>query len=458
MRAWLRLACAAALVATGCRSVERFLAPRVANVQIPLVFDRPVELVPPESLQVRSSADRQIVLAWSPVLVGNVAGYAILRALDASGPFKLVGRTQSRFGTVYTDQGETEGSLGDGQTYHYRVHPYDALGRVSRSHAAIAATTEPAPAMPSDLTAYSNLPRKVVLTWDPSPGGVAAYAVYRSPTAAGPYERVAEVRGRLNTVYEDSVDGDLRVMYYRISALNRFGGESERTEAERAVTKAEPLPPIDLRVQSRELGALALAWTPNVETDLRAYEVWRSERSPDGWTPEHLIAEVEVKPSAERDPPDTLAWIDPTIGCGQPVRYRLRARDRDGLQSDFSPPLETIGQDLGLEIASTGSSVELRWDPDRALGFQRARIELERAMGLPPRILGSASDEPRFALPADLDGTARLRVVLETSVDGADGNAHAREAPPCTITVSRSGGQLKAEGAPHSAGDAPPRP
>ena len=164
--AWLL--CCVTLFAPGCRSIERFLAPRVADVEIPLSFDRPADLLPPDHLEVRSSADRTIVLAWSPVLVGDVAGYAVLRALEPGGPFLPVGRTPSRFGTIYTDRGESEGALGDGQKYYFRIHPYDPLGRVSRSHASVSATTEPVPETPKALTVYSNLPRRVVLTWDPS--------------------------------------------------------------------------------------------------------------------------------------------------------------------------------------------------------------------------------------------------------------------------------------------------
>lgn len=436
-------ACCAALACASCRSLERFLAPRVADVQTPLTFDRPSDLLPPENLQVRSTADRAIVLAWSPVLVGDVAGYAVMRALEPSGPFALVGRTQSRFGTIHTDRGESEGSLGDGQTYYFRIHPYDALGRVSRSHAFVSATTDAVPETPASLTAYSNLPRKVVLTWEPSTReSVAAYAVYRSPTAAGPYERVGQVQGRLNTVYEDMVDGDLRVLYYRISALNRFGGESPRTEAERAVTKAEPLPPIDLRVAQRELGTLSLAWTANVEEDLRTYEIWRSDGSPEGFGGERLIAEVE--PAGARDkaaPAAPLAWVDPTIGCGQRVRYRLRARDRDGLHSDFSAPLEAVGEDLELEISGTG---ELRWDAARAARWGRARVEVERGMGLPARVLGYAQDA-RFPLPADLDDPAQIHVVLEAVAQGDGTGQTAREAPPCAITARSTGGPLRAE-------------
>ena len=59
-------------------------------------------------------------------------------------------------------------------------------------------------------------------------------------------------------------------MYYRISALNRLGGESEQTERPiRAVTKAEPLPPIELDADAKSLGQVELHWAPNVEPDGR---------------------------------------------------------------------------------------------------------------------------------------------------------------------------------------------
>ena len=194
--------------------------------------DRPSDLLPPDALRVTSTEDRQISLAWDPVLVGDVAGYVITRSDTPQGPFSRVGLTESRFGTVFSDEGEGLGALGDGQTYYYRIHPIDSQSRMSRSHAFASATTQPPPEKPGGLQAYSNLPRRVVLTWEPSEHWtVSGYAAYRAPTMAGPFERIANISSRLRAVYEDAVPGDLRVMYYRITALNRFGGESEMTDA-----------------------------------------------------------------------------------------------------------------------------------------------------------------------------------------------------------------------------------
>jgi len=377
--------------------------------------------LPPESLRVTSNADRQISLAWDPVLVGDVAGYAILRASQpGDNQFKRVGITTSRFGTVFTDGADKPGELGDGQTYYYRVHPYDRAGRVSRSHAAITAATEPKPAIPEGLQVYSNLPRKAVLSWKPSEQrAVAGYGIFRCPTMAGPWEQVAFSEGRLNTVYEDSIPGDLRVMYYRIAAVNRFGGQSEMTESPiRAVTKAEPLPPTGLAADARRLGRIALKWSPNVEPDVSDYEVWRAVKGAEDFEPEARIGTV---------PAGKTGYVDAAVGCGQTVRYRLRALDTDGLESFYSEPLVVTGPDLGLSLARGPSGLVLRWDAARAKRYAGAQVSELRSI-LPPKQLASVNGASEVALPELSPGT-QLEVALSGPSDGES------EAPRCRIAV-----------------------
>ena len=419
-------ALAVALVAASvlaCASTAERITERLFARDQPLVFDRGSHLLPPEGLRVTSNFDRQIALAWDPVLVGDVAGYAILRAKGKSEePYARVGITKSRFGTVFSDAGSSAGALGDGQTYMYRVHPYDKQGRISRSHAALTATTEARPGVPEGLQVYSNLPRSAVLSWNPSEArAVSGYAIYRCPTMAGPWERVVFVEGRLNTVYEDTVPGDLRVMYYKLAAVNRFGGESEQTEqAIRAVTKAEPLPPIGLEASASSLGRVDLRWAPNVEPDLASYEVWRALLGRSGYGEEIQIARV---------PAGTTELADVAIGCGETARYRLRATDADALVSFVSDPLEVKGQDAGLALARRDGALVLSWDPSRAGGWTGVRVaEVRRA--LPDRELASTTSGSELALPELSPGTEILVSFQRYSAEGT-----AAEAPPCRLVV-----------------------
>jgi hypothetical protein len=236
----------------------------------------------------------------------------------------------------------------------------------------------------------------------------------RSPTIAGPWERVGWLDERLATVYEDAVPGDLRVMYYRVVALNRFGGESEQTEPVRAVTKAEPLAPVDLQVEARALGRVAIRWRANVEKDLRGYEIWRATRGGETWSRERRLAQV--------DAPGT-AFEDADVGCGQEVRYRLRALDADGLTSRYSEPLAARGESIGLELFSGGGKPpRLRWDEERAAGFPSVEI-LEVRTARPDRELARLVGVHEASLPDLAPGERRLAVLLRR---GAEGTGPAR--------------------------------
>ncbi len=430
-----RLLAAALLgTVTGCAALRADLEQRFLESFLELTFDPPANLMAPEQVHVVDTEERQVTLAWDPVLVGDVAGYVILRSGESEGPFEVAGRTVSCFGTVFTDRGPEPGSLGDAQTYYYRIHAFEGAGSVSRTYASSRATTEPPPRAPGGLRAYSNRPRLVVLSWDASPSrSVAGYGVYRSPTAAGPWDRVAYVPDRFRTVYEHPVAGDLRVMYYRLTAMNRYGGESETTEPVRAVTKAEPLPPLGLRVTDQRLGWVDLRWAPNVERDVVAYEVWRVRLDEGGVREEERIGRVSA-PSIE--------LRDEDLGCGERVRYRVRATDADGLVSEFSRPLEVSGTDIGVRVESSGDGRVLRWDPDRVEGWMGVRAYRRRRF-LPDTLLAQASETREIALPELASGTHRLAVVLvrpavaapgpQASIPGAAPSV--RLSPPCEIEV-----------------------
>lgn len=434
-------------LASGCASVRERVIGEVLEEKAPLSFDRPVDLMPPENLRVTGNEDRRVTLSWHPVLVGDVAGYVVTRSRGREGVFEPIGRTASRFDTVYEDAGREPGSLGDGQTYYYRVHAFDTYGRVSRSHALISATTEPRPSRPDGLRLYSNLPRKVVLVWEPSPErSVAGYAVYRSPTVAGPWERVAFVKGRLRTVHENPVPGDLRVLYYRIAAVNGWSAESDPTEAIRAVTKAQPLPPTGLAGESPALGRVDLRWEPNVEGDLARFEVWRSRRSKEGgdggWAPRSRIGQPEA---------GETSYSDLDVGCGEHVRYEVRAVDRDGLESLPSRAIEVVGRSMELDIEPAGGSADageragddagagpdrwrIRWNPEALPGWTQVRVS---------RVRGAWRNAEIETVP-----TATGEIVVEVG----SGDRHI-----FSLTPERPGAQGSTESGPACTAVVPPQ-
>jgi hypothetical protein len=369
-------------------------------------------LPPPEGLSTISGELRAIPLHWDPLLISGVAGYVMERSQQRAGPYRQVADLDGRANTAWVDRGAglvaaaTTGepaTLGDGETYFYRVRPrtlQDVLGE--EASAVVTGTTAVLPDPPEELCAYSHQPRSVPLSWRASADpNVDSYVIERSPTSQGPFESIQELEGRFETVYVDLDLGDLRVFHYRVRSVNRAGGRGEPSDPERAVTKGEPLPPVGLRVVAQGLGANELTWDANVENDLIGYQLFRQRAASDTQEPVGSLSESVTR------------VVDREVGAGESVHYTLRALDSDGLESDTSGPLEVTSVDYEIESEVGPEGVVLRWRDRSNEGWVHARILLIRALG--PTDLGTTSGALFVHTGVTPGNLYRYRIVLETA-------------------------------------------
>ena len=368
------------VVLPGCAAlldVERLRATLVNEPapEAPVLSEAPpARLAAVEGLRTVSGELRSIPLRWDPLLAGDVGGYAVERATAPEGPFQRIAVRSGRFAIAYRDDGndlgakvqarETAGDLGDGNTYHYRVRPFDSFGRLgAQVSPPVSGTTAAPPNAPVGLHAWSQLPRKVALAWEPLlDPTVSGYVVSRSPSASGTFRVIERLEGRFTTSYVDRGLGDLRVFYYRVSGVNAAGGIGESTSAVRAVTKPEPLPPTGLHVAERTLGRNVIAWERNVERDLAGYRLLRRR---DGGNEDELVAEVNA---------ETVRVADEAVAAGESLHYSLLAFDRDGLVSAPSDPVPTTSVGYGLEARVDGDGVLLQWDESLRAEIPTVRV------------------------------------------------------------------------------------
>jgi hypothetical protein len=409
----------AALAWAGCASVPR---PELRwpgspkESELVVVEGSAVDLPVPRDPRASSGELRRVPLRWDPVLTGDVAGYRVERAEGDTGVWAPVATVRGRFGTAWVDGGDPleggDGRLGDGARYVYRVRPFDSSGSLARlASKEVAVTTAPLPKAPPGLRVYSHLPREVAITWHPvSDPSVAGYVVLRSPSAAGPFEPIVRLDGRFATRHLDRGLGDLRVFYYRVAAYNTVGAVGEATPPMVAVTKAEPLPPIGLRLVEQRLGENHLAWEPNVETDVTGYRLLRYRAGRRG---AEAVATL---------PGDATSALDAELAADEGVAYALEAFDADGLGSDATDRLRVVSEGYRLGAQVRDGTVHLRWEPVADAGFTSARVFREGWLRWSE--IGHTSGDEFVDADVEPGETYRYVVVLESS-DG-------RRAPPST--------------------------
>jgi hypothetical protein len=385
-----------------------------------LVYDPPADLPAPDAVHATSGQYREIPLRWDPVLIPGIAGYVVESADAPGGPYRVRATLRDRGMLAWVDRGDADAPLGDGTTRFYRLRAFMADGRVSSTvSGVVTATSAPLPAPPDGLRAWSRQPRQVPLTWNASRDPiVAGYTVERSPNPTGPFEVVAELDGRQSTHLLDAGLGDLRVLHYRVSSRNPGGERGAPSEVLRAVTKPAPLPPISLHVESRRLGAIALAWQPNVETDLLGYRLRR-------WHKGYPVETVTYVGA------DKIRAEDLRVAADEPYEYSLVAVDLDGLESRASALIRTKGPGYEVRASANAHEVRLSWNGRADEGFVRAVVTRTSIWQERSFVLESAQLDDTDVAPGQ---TYRYRVQLER----ADGSK-APQSAPIAVALPRSG-------------------
>lgn len=221
----------------------------------------------------------QVMVSWNPNAEFDVTGYRVYRSLDPAGPFSLISGDQLVTVTRYHDL-----DLTNGTTYYYQVTAVDKADNVSQPSATASGIptldTTP-PAAPTGLVVFDRgLGNRLEISWASSPeSDVVGYNVYRSTDPNGPFDPV------VNYLITDNKISDLGLQngttyYYRITARDKAGNESQPSPAVSGIPTRDTTPPavpVNLIVANAGSGtSLLLSWVPNTEKDIQGYNIYRS--------------------------------------------------------------------------------------------------------------------------------------------------------------------------------------
>ena len=238
----------------------------------------------PTGLTATQDAERQIHLSWSPPSDdggANITGYRIEVSANGSDWSDLVSAT----GLIATDHSHT-GLRGDA-TRLYRISVINSTGTGPASNVATG-TTAPAttPEAPTELTATTDLERRVNLSWSspPDDGGadITGYRIEVSLNGSDWSDLVSDT-GATDTTYSHKGLRGGATLHYRISAINSAGtGASSNIAAGISAPPTMPLEPTELTATTNWEKWIDLSWTTPSDDGGADITGYRIEVSSDG--------------------------------------------------------------------------------------------------------------------------------------------------------------------------------
>ncbi|MCE5195392.1 MAG: PEGA domain-containing protein [Nitrospiraceae bacterium] len=181
---------------------------------------------------------------------------------------------------------------------------------------------------PSGISTEGIHATKIVLKWSPNrEPEIKGYRIFKSSSKDGNYQKIADISGRDNTLFEDSDDmKEGQTFFYKITAYNILDTDGIMSDVFQARTKKGVLPPTDIKADGIRIREVHLVWDiAKQDPDIEKYIIYRAE-SADG-------SFIEVG-NISRDNND---FIDREgLKDGKTYYYRITGKSRFGSLGEFS--------------------------------------------------------------------------------------------------------------------------
>ena len=215
-----------------------------------------IESVP--FLKAITGLPNRVKLVWRPHPMERVESYIIERNEFKSTKWEEVGKIEGRLNAEYIDK-----DLRDNYVYRYRVKVKTFDGIISKPSDIVEAHTKPLPKPIMGVNATTNLPKKIVLRWEPAQeSDFSHYKIYRSNNSTLFFSYHGKTK---STEFEDLVSENGKTYYYKVVAVDVDGLESKQP---------------DNPITGSTLGALNAPTVSSVKHDGRSiYITWNGDEN-----------------------------------------------------------------------------------------------------------------------------------------------------------------------------------
>jgi fibronectin type 3 domain-containing protein len=295
-------------------------------------------------------------LKWSLRPGYKVADFKVYRREESEKEFKEIATIPGKDISV-TDRG-----LKDNTTYYYALTAMDAKKDESDLSKILEIKTLKSP---DGLKAESGIIRQVRLSWIVYPSDVVeGYIIYRAADKTKEFRQIVKIKERKTNIYSDKEGlADATIYWYRISAFNKNGQETDPSEAVSATTRGVPPTPQGFTAKKGEPRRVSLQWeaVKSPADEIKGYYVFRGTEE-----------KGEYKSIAKIKNPDTHSFVDsePPLKDNTRYYYRISSYNSVEMTSDLSEPISAITKStpampMGLE-AKSGEVKQgsLLWQPN----------------------------------------------------------------------------------------------
>jgi len=263
-----------------------------------------------------------VKLIWRPHPNRLVSGYIIERKeATNSSSWKVIEEIEGRLNAEYMDR-----DLSENTKYFYRIKAKTYNGLISAPSAVVVGTTKARPVVVKGVSATTNLPNAMILTWQRNPEkDIAYYKVYRKKSA------MSKTKLLIKTNKISFTDETLKAgegADYLVTAVNRVGMESKpQKNFIFGSTLGRVSPPKIIKEKSSITSeAATIVWTKSDDLRVQSYTLIRKADGRD-----LKVARFEnIKDNFYRD-----ADVEKNVRYS----YRVLSVDKNGIESKLSSPI-----------------------------------------------------------------------------------------------------------------------
>jgi len=251
-------------------------------------------------------------IVWRPHTMERVESYIIERNEFKSTKWDEVGKIDGRLNAEYIDAG-----LKDNYVYRYRVKVKTFDGIVSKPSEIVEAHTKPLPKAITGIQVTNNLPKKIVLNWNPSSeSDFSHYKIYRSSNSTMFFSYHGKTK---STEFEDLVSDNGKTYYYKVVAVDVDGLESKQQDNPIVGSTLASLTPPVVQSVKHDGRSIYIAWSGH-ENSVK-YTVLRENNSGGSTKKQSFTGIFESNYNDQ----DTVAGIE--------YKYNIIAIDKFGIAS-----------------------------------------------------------------------------------------------------------------------------